>query len=76
MFDFIRKYNLNGLYIVLILLVYSIYKNNYGYINVILNKILLLNHMSIIIIINIIGLLLLLNKLSFTLKIKWNISYR
>jgi hypothetical protein len=73
--DFIQNYNVNSLYICLLLLIYNILKSNYEYIIIILSKLYLLNYTSVIIIINIIGLYLLLNKLSFEVNIKWSIKY-
>ena len=73
--DFIQNYNINSLYICLLLLVYNICKSNYEYINIILNKIYLLNSTSFIIIINIIGLYLFLKNISFEVNIKCSIKY-
>ena len=45
--EFVQNYNINSLYIcLLLLLVYNIWKNNYEYINILLNKIYLLNYTS------------------------------
>ena len=74
--DFIQNYNINSLYICLILLLYNIWKSNYEYINIILNKIYLLNYTSFIIIINIVGLYLFLKNLSFEVNIKCSIKYK
>ena len=68
--EYIKNYNFNSLYICLLLLLYNIWKSNYEYINVIINKLYLLNYMSIIIIINIIGLVIFLKNLSFEINIK------
>lgn len=76
MHDFIQNYNVNSLYICLLLLVYNICKSNYEYINIILNKIYLLNSTSFIIIINIIGLYLFLKNISFEVNIKCSIKYK
>ena len=73
--DFNQNYNLN-LYIWTLLLIYNIWKSNYEYINIILNKIYLLNLTSFIIIINIIGLYLFLKNVSFELNIKCSIKYK
>lgn len=73
--EFNQNYNFNSLYICLLLLIYNILKSNYEYIIIILSKLYLLNYTSVIIIINIIGLYLLLNKLSFQVNIKWSIKY-
>jgi len=76
MAEFIQNYNFNSLYICLLLLIYNIWKSNYEYINIILNKLYLLNYISLIIIINIIGLYLFLKNLSFEINIKWTIKYK
>ena len=74
--DFIQNYNINSLYIGLLLLIYNIYKSNYEYINIILNKICLINYTSFIIIINIIGLYLFLKNISFEINIKFSLKYK
>ena len=74
--DFNQNYNINSLYICLLILVYNICKSNYEYINIILNKIYLLNSTSFIIIINIIGLYLFLKNISFEVNIKCSIKYK
>jgi hypothetical protein len=76
MHDFIQNYNVNSLYICLLLLVYNICKSNYEYINIILNKIYLLNYTSFIIVINIIGLYLFLKNVSFEVNIKCSLKYK
>jgi hypothetical protein len=69
--DFIQYYNINGLYIFILLLFYNICKSNYDYINILYSKIYLLNYTSsFIIIINIIGLYLFLKNISFEIKLK------
>jgi hypothetical protein len=72
--EFIQNYDLNSLYICLLLIVYNVYNSNY--INIILNKIYLLNYTSIIIVINIVGLYLLLKKLSFEVNIRCSVKYK
>ena len=74
--EFIQNYNFNILYICLLLIMYNIWKSNYEYINIILNKLYLLNYTSLMIVINIIGLYLFLKNLSFEVKIKWTIKYK
>jgi len=74
--DFIQNYNINCLYICLLLLVYNICKSNYHYINIILNKIYLLNYTSFIILINIVGLYLFLKNVSFEINIKCSLKYK
>ena len=72
------NYNFNSLYVCLLLIIYNIWKTNYDYINIniIMNKLYLLNYTLIIIIINILGLFLILRKLSFEVNIKYSIIYR
>ncbi len=72
------NYNLNSLYVCLLLIIYNIWKINYDYINIniIMNKLYLLNYTSIIIIINVLGLFLILRKLSFEVNIKYSIIYK
>lgn len=74
--DFIQNYNINGLYICVLLLLYNICKSNYEYINVIINKLYLLNYISFIIVINIIGLYLFLKNVSFEVNIKCSLKYK
>lgn len=74
--DFIQNYNINSLYICLLLLVYNICKSNYEYINIILAKIYLLNYTSFIIVINIIGLYLFFKHVSFEVNIKFSLKYK
>lgn len=72
---FIQKYNINSLYFCLLLLVYNIWISNYHYINIIFNKIYLLNYTSFIIVINIIGLYLFLKNVSFEVNLKCSVKY-
>lgn len=75
--EFYQNYNFNSLYISLLLLVYNIVMYNYEYINIIFRNLYLLDYTSlIIIIINIIGIYLFLNNLSFDLSIKFSIKYK
>ena len=78
--EFNLNYNFNSLYICLLLLIYNIWQSNDDYIyeciNIIFSKLYLLNQTSFIIIINIIGLYLFLNNLSFELNFKWSIKYK
>ena len=74
--EFIQNYNFNILYICLLLIMYNIWKSNYEYINIILNKLYLLNYTSLMIVINIIGLYLFLKNLSFKVNIIWTIKYK
>ena len=64
----------NGLHICVLLFAYNLWLANYEFVNILLSKIYQCNYMSVIIIINIIGLYLLLTKLSFEVNIK--LSYR
>jgi hypothetical protein len=70
MIEFNQLYNLNSLYIVMIVFIYT----NYEYMNIIFDKLYLLNNISIIIIVNIIGLFLFLKYLTFEINIK--IAYK
>jgi hypothetical protein len=70
------NYNFNSFYICLLLFVYNIWKNNYEYVNIIFSKLYLLNYVSLVILINIIGLYLLLNKLSFEVNVTWTVKYK
>jgi hypothetical protein len=74
--EFNHSYNFNSLYICLLLVICNIYKSNYEYINIIFSKLYLLNYTSFIIVINIIGLYIFLNNLSFEVNIKWSIKYK
>jgi hypothetical protein len=76
MSDFIQNYNINSLYFCLLLLVYNVCKSNYEYINIIFNKIYLLNYTSFIIVVNIIGLYLFLKNVSFEVNIKCSLKYK
>lgn len=73
--EIIQNYNFNSLYICLLVIMYNVWKTNYDYINIIVSKLYLLNYVSLVIVINIIGLYLFLNKISFELNIKWSIKY-
>ena len=70
------NYNFNSLYVCLVLIMYNIWKTNYEYINIIVNKLYLLNYTSLIIIINIFGLYLILKKISFEINIKYSVVYK
>lgn len=72
---FNQTYNLNSLYLCLLLILYDIWKTNNDYINMFLNKIYLLNYTSIFIIINVLGLILILRKLSFGISVNCSITY-
>ena len=74
--DFIQSYNINSLYICLLLLVYNIWKSNYEYIKIILHKLFLLDYTSIIILINIIGLYLFLKNVSLEVNINCSLKYK
>lgn len=66
--------NFNSLYICLLLFIYNIWKSNNTFINLILDKLYLLNYTSLFIVINLIGLYLFLQNLSFEIRINWSIS--
>ena len=70
------NYNFNSLYVSLLLIIYNIWKTNYEYINIIINKLYLLNYTSLIIIINVCGLYLILTKISFEINIKYSVVYK
>jgi hypothetical protein len=74
--DFIEKYNFNSLYICVIFIIYYACTSNYALINIVLNKLYLLNYVSFIIIINLIGLYLILKNISFEISIKGSIKYK
>lgn len=74
--DLEQNYNINSLFICLLLLIYNLWKSNYEYINIFLNKIYLLNYTSLIILIIIIGLYLILNKLTLEISIKCSLKYK
>ena len=65
----LQKYNFNSLYICGLVLIYNLWKSN-DYINIIFNKMYLLDSTSIIIAINIIGLYLFLKNVSFEITVK------
>lgn len=67
--------NFNCLYISLsLLLLYNIC--NYDNITIVLTKIYSFNYMSLLIIINIIGLYIFLKNLTLEVNIKWSIKYK
>ena len=70
------NYNFNSLYVCLLIIIYNIWETNYDYINIIVNKLYLLNYTSLIIIINICGLYLILTKISFEINIKYSVVYK
>ena len=73
--EFMQNYNINSLYIFILLFLYNIWNSNYEYVNIILGKIYLLDYTSLIIVINIIGLYLFLKNLSFEVNVKWSLKY-
>ena len=74
--EFNQNFNFNSLYVCLLLLLYNIIRDNYSYIIIIYNKICLFNYYSLLIFINIFGVYLILNKLSFEINIKWSINFK
>ena len=74
--NFNQNYNINSFYVCIILLLYNAYKFNFEYINIILDKLYLLNYTSVIIIINIIALYLFLKNLTFEVNINCSIKYK
>ena len=80
--EFNQNYNFNSLYVCLLLVIYNIWTHHYLYINIFylyinifLRQVYLLNYTSFIIVINIIGLYLLLKKISFEVNINLSIKY-
>ena len=69
--EFIQNYNFNILYLCLLVLIYK----NYEYINIIFNKLCLFDYYSLFIIVNIFGLYIILNNLSFEINIKWSVKF-
>ena len=69
-----QNYNFNSLYIVWIIILYNIFTTNYDYIKLCINKIMLFDHISIIIFVNVIGIYLFLKNITF--EINFTISYR
>lgn len=74
--EFNQNFNFNSLYVCLLLLLYNILKDNYGYIVLVYNKLCLLNYYSLLIFINIFGLYFILTKLSFELNIRTSIKFK
>jgi hypothetical protein len=76
MADFVQNYNIDSIYICLLLLLFNTCSSNYEYINIILQKLYLLNYTSFMIVINIIGLYLFLKNILFEINIKCSIKYK
>jgi hypothetical protein len=76
MLYFVKNYNINSLYVCLLLILYNIWKFNFEYINILLHKIYLFNYTSFIIVINIIGLYLFLKNVSFEVNIKCSLKFK
>ena len=76
MADFVQNYNIDSIYICLLLLLFNSWSSNYEYINIILQKLYLLNYTSFMIVINIIGLYLFLKNILFEINIKCSIKYK
>ena len=74
--EFVQHYHFNSFYVCLLLLIYNIWKSNHEFINLLLEKLLLLNSTSFLIMINIIGIYLFLRNVSFEINIKWSIKYK
>lgn len=73
MINYNKNFVLNGMYAFILIILYNIYNSNY--INRIINQIYILNYTSVFILINIIGLYLLLQHLSFEIKIICTLKY-
>jgi hypothetical protein len=69
--EYIKRYNYSSLVVVIALVMYNIIKFNYNIIQVVITKIMAFNYNSLIIIINIIGLYLMLQKLSIEIRVKY-----
>ena len=76
MSEFVQNINVNSLYVCLLVVIYSIWNTNYYYINIVLEKLYLFNYMSLLVIINIIGLYLFLKHVSFEINIKCAMKYK
>jgi len=74
--EFVQLYNLSGLYICVLLLLYNALISNNSYINVLLYKLSLYNSTSCIILVNIIGLYLFLKNINFEINIHLNVAYK
>jgi hypothetical protein len=74
--ELIYNYSINIIYLFLLAFIYNMYKYNYEYVYIFLTKLSLLNHTSLIIVINILGLYLFLKRLTFEINIRWTISYK
>jgi hypothetical protein len=71
-----KNYNINSFYICLLLIIYNLWSSNHSYINIILNKLYLLNYTSLMIVINLVGLYLFLKNLSFEININCSLKYK
>jgi len=74
--EFVQYYNINSLYVCLLLLLYNIWKSNHEFINLLLEKLLLLNYTSFLIMVNILGIYLFLRNLSFEINIQCSLKYK
>jgi len=74
--EFNQNFNFTSLYVCLLLLLYNILRDNYSYVIIIYNKLYLFDYYSLLIFINIFGLYIILNKLSFEINIKWSINFK
>lgn len=73
--EFNQTYSLNSLYVFGLFLLYNVCYTNYYYINIILNKLYLLNYSSLFIFLNIVGLYLFLKNVYFELNLKFSVKY-
>jgi hypothetical protein len=74
--EFNEKVTVNSLCLFLALLLVNIWYTNHNYLNIILQRIYSMDWISIIIITNSLGLLLILYKLSIDIEIKFTIKYK
>lgn len=75
MFNFIKDYNIKSICICIIPLFYNIYNYDYHIINLLINKINILNYTKYTTIFNIDSTYLITNNISLELNIKWSIKY-
>lgn len=76
MFYFIKNWNIKSIIICMIPLLYNIYNYDCYYINLLLNKINIINYTQYTTIFNIDTTYLITNNVSLELNIKWSIKYK
>ena len=75
MFKYIKECNIKSIFICIIPLLYNIYNYDCHYINLLMNKINILNYTQYTNIFNINGTYFITNNISLELNIKWSIKY-